>query len=98
MSLNRLLFDAGILTFVPSPTLYPIIHSQIGLDVFISALSRVRSDVRFKAISSDSPVIFFDADGYEVPATSPEAKPTMWLDWPFVEFWKANSCEYLRSH
>lgn len=73
-------------------TLHTIIHSRIGLDTFTSRIARLRDDARFKAVTSDTPMVFFDADGYEVPSSSPEARPTMWFDWPFVEFWKSNYC------
>ncbi|QRW25340.1 transporter Uso1, related protein [Rhizoctonia solani] len=38
-------------------TLYPILHSRIGADVFIARMARVREDERFKAVGPDSPVI-----------------------------------------
>ncbi|KAF9508661.1 hypothetical protein BS47DRAFT_1350130 [Hydnum rufescens UP504] len=78
-------------------TLHTIIHSRIGLDNFTSRIARVRDDVRFKALSVDTPIVFFDADGYEVPADSPDARPTVWLDWTFVEFWRSNSYSIQKS-
>jgi len=78
-------------------TLHTIIHARIGLDNFTSRIARVRDDVRFKALSVDTPIVFFDADGYEVPADSPDARPTVWLDWTFVEFWRSNSYSIQKS-
>jgi hypothetical protein len=80
-------------------TLYPILHSRIGTDVFIARMARVREDERFKAVGPDSPVIapglgledeYTEADG---EGEGSAVVGDIWLDWGFVEFWKSNACK-----
>ncbi|KAF8342696.1 p115 like vesicle tethering protein [Cantharellus anzutake] len=78
-------------------TIHSIIHSRIGLDTFTSRTSRVREDPRFKSVSIESPILFFDSEGYEVPSDAPDARPTIWLNGSFVEFWKSNAYSVQKS-
>lgn len=76
-----------------SATLYPILHSRIGPDQFVSRMARLREDPRFKAVQPDA----FDTEG------TPEIAPVegdevdegleLWFDWAFVDFWKNHYCE-----
>lgn len=84
-------------------TLYPILHSRIGTDVFIARMARVREDERFKAVGPDSPVIapglgledeYTEGDGEGEGNT---AEGDVWLDWGFVEFWKSNAYTIQRA-
>ena len=81
-----------MVTLITRATIHSIIHSRIGLDTFSSRIARVREDPRFKSVAIDSPIVFFDSEGYELPSNVPDARPTVWLDWSFVEFWKSNAC------
>ncbi|ELU42002.1 transporter [Rhizoctonia solani AG-1 IA] len=88
-----------ITRFVTSPcfpdkaTLYPILHSRIGADVFIARMARVREDERFKAVGPDSPVIPAGLGLEDEPQPEEDGEVVggdVWLDWGFVEFWKGN--------
>ncbi|KAG8735971.1 hypothetical protein FRC10_009946 [Ceratobasidium sp. 414] len=82
---------------VTRATLYPILHSRIGTDVFIARMARVREDERFKAAGPDSPVVapglgledeYTEAEG---EGEGSAAAGDVWLDWGFIEFWKSNA-------
>ncbi|KAG9088102.1 hypothetical protein FRC07_012663, partial [Ceratobasidium sp. 392] len=88
---------------VTRATLYPILHSRIGTDVFIARMARVREDDRFKAVGPDSPVVA-PGLGLEDEYTETEgegegsaAAGDVWLDWGFVEFWKSNAYTIQRA-
>ncbi|QRW12917.1 transporter Uso1, related protein [Ceratobasidium sp. AG-Ba] len=87
---------------VTRTTLYPILHSRIGADVFVARMARVREDERFKAVGPDSPVV---APGLGLEDEYSEAEGEgegqdqgdVWLDWGFVEFWKGNAYTIQRA-
>ncbi|KAG8682411.1 hypothetical protein FRC09_016790, partial [Ceratobasidium sp. 395] len=88
---------------VTRATLYPILHSRIGTDVFIARMARVREDERFKAVGPDSPVVA-PGLGLEDEYTETEgegegaaAAGDVWLDWGFAEFWKSNAYTIQRA-
>ncbi|CAE6417937.1 hypothetical protein ACGC1H_005127 [Rhizoctonia solani] len=81
-------------------TLYPILHSRIGIDVFISRMARVREDERFKAVGPDTPVIPAGLGLAEEPQPDEDGEVVggdVWLDWGFVEFWKGNAYTIQRA-
>ncbi|CUA67014.1 Intracellular protein transport protein USO1 [Rhizoctonia solani] len=81
-------------------TLYPILHSRIGTDVFISRMARVREDERFKAVGPDTPVIPAGLGLSEEPQPDEDGEIVggdVWLDWGFVEFWKGNAYTIQRA-
>ncbi|KAG8869972.1 hypothetical protein FRC20_000520 [Serendipita sp. 405] len=67
-------------------TLHPII-TRLGGDQLISRMARARDDDRFRHINPDSIIL-------PVPPSAVIASKVVegevWLDWGFVEFWKAN--------
>lgn len=86
----------------PRATLYPILHSRIGPDQFVSRMARLREDARFKAVQPDQ----FDTEpSPPVPGQEGVGAPVgedvdeddgleIWFDWAFVDFWKNNYCQY----
>ncbi|KAI5452848.1 Vesicle-mediated ER to Golgi transport protein [Naganishia albida] len=89
---------------VTRATLYPILHSRIGPDQFVSRMARLREDARFKAVQPDQ----FDtepsppAPGQDVGApvgddVDEEDGLEIWFDWAFVDFWKNNYYTIQRS-
>ncbi|CAE6441192.1 unnamed protein product [Rhizoctonia solani] len=81
-------------------TLYPILHSRIGADVFIARMARVREDERFKAVGPDSPVIPAGLGLEDEPQPEEDGEVVggdVWLDWGFVEFWKGNAYTIQRA-
>ena len=53
-------------------------------------MSRAREDDRFRHVTPESIVLPIP---HSVMATSDVVEAEIWLDWGFVEFWKANYCE-----
>lgn len=91
-----------ILTANPSEALQPIFHKRIGADTFVSRMSRLREDARFKAVRHDVLVVdvtledsYTSVPGQAEDATDGEGE--IWMDWGFVEFWKEHYCKRLRS-
>ncbi|KAJ1306045.1 hypothetical protein OPQ81_010758 [Rhizoctonia solani] len=85
---------------VTRATLYPILHSRIGTDVFISRMARVREDERFKVVGPDTPVIPAGLGLTEEPQPEEDGEVVggdVWLDWGFVEFWKSNAYTIQRA-
>ncbi|CAE6458034.1 unnamed protein product [Rhizoctonia solani] len=81
-------------------TLYPILHSRIGADVFIARMARVREDERFKAVGPDSPVVPAGLGLEDEPQPEEDGEVVggdVWLDWGFVEFWKGNAYTIQRA-
>ncbi|KAK4685985.1 intracellular protein transport protein USO1, partial [Tremellales sp. Uapishka_1] len=84
---------------VTRATLYPILHSRIGPDQFVSRMARLREDPRFRAVQPDA----FDTEGAEnIPPPVDEAEEIdegleLWFDWAFVDFWKNHYYTIQRS-
>ncbi|KAJ9105211.1 hypothetical protein QFC20_004346 [Naganishia adeliensis] len=90
---------------VTRATLYPILHSRIGPDQFVSRMARLREDARFKAVQPDQ----FDTEpSPPVPGQEGVGAPVgedvdeddgleIWFDWAFVDFWKNNYYTIQRS-
>lgn len=67
-------------------TLHSII-SRLGAEQLVSRMSRAREDDRFRHVTPESIVLPIP---HSVMATSDVVEAEIWLDWGFVEFWKAN--------
>jgi hypothetical protein len=72
-------------------TLHAII-TRLGADHSIARMARVRDDDRFRYITPESMILPLHPTLTLNPA-APEGE--IWLDWGFVEFWKANFCKSL---
>jgi hypothetical protein len=71
-------------------TIHPIIQSRIGPDTFISRITQLRDDERFKALGPDSLVVDISSTDANLPhegGAVPSSGET-WLNWTFVEFVK----------
>ncbi|KAJ9098126.1 hypothetical protein QFC21_004455 [Naganishia friedmannii] len=98
---------------VTRSTLYPILHSRIGPDQFVSRMARLREDARFKAVQPDQfdtdstgPSAIGDANaaaagtsggGTASEDVEEEDGLEIWFDWAFVDFWKNNYYTIQRS-
>jgi hypothetical protein len=80
--------------------MHPILM-RLGADVLVARMNRVREDERIKAVGPDSWVLPCPTPGPQAldPAFTPmyDGETEIWFDWAFVDFWKANICECLRS-
>jgi hypothetical protein len=70
-------------------TLHPII-TRLGADHLVARMARVREDDRFRLVTPESIVLPLHPS-LMIPGGVAEGE--IWLDWGFVEFWKANYCE-----
>lgn len=80
--------------------MHPILM-RLGADVLVARMNRVREDERIKAVGPDSWVLPCPTPSPQAldPAFMPmyDGETEIWFDWAFVDFWKANICECLRS-
>ncbi|KAG8811533.1 hypothetical protein FRC17_002410, partial [Serendipita sp. 399] len=67
-------------------TLHPII-TRLGADQLVSRMARARDDDRFRHVNPDSIVLPVPPS---LVISSKVVEGEIWLDWGFVEFWKAN--------
>lgn len=72
----------------PRKTLHSII-TRLGVDHLISRMARVRDDDRFRHVSPESIVLPLPP---QLIMTNAMTEGEIWLDWGFIEFWKANYC------
>jgi hypothetical protein len=85
----------GCLQFIvyDRKTLHPII-TRLGADHLVARMARVREDDRFRLVTPESIVLPLHPS---LMTPSGVTEGEVWLDWGFVEFWKANYCEFTSS-
>lgn len=74
-------------------TLHPII-TRLGADHLTARMSRVRDDDRFRHVTPESAILPLHPS---LVATTGVPEAEIWLDWGFIEFWKANYCKLVAS-